>query len=424
MKKALVFIAFIILATGFAIVFLGNKPFADIAGENTAPAIVTTVLNDSLVNEDIAELEAMDRKFEAFMRKWQLKGASLSIMRNDSLLYCKGYGWADNNVPMEPGHILRVASVSKLITAAGIMLLQDRGLLNIRDRVFGEDGILSDSTYTAMISDKRCYDITVEHLLRHQGGFYRDPLFSSNDVRAQLKLDHCPTEMDFFNITLRHRLRFAPGTSQRYSNVGYLFLSKIIEKVSGMPYEDFICGQVLEPAGIFDMHIAGNYYADKRPNEVRYYTHEGDGKFVREYNGNCRQVERCYGGNNIPLLSGAGAWTASTAELARFVASIDAMPGVPEIISQTAFEQMVEYRDSVTYSLGWNDTCPEKGWSRTGTLAGTSALIRYFPDGECWIFVSNTSTWKGPGLARYTNALFEECRNRYSDKLPKRNLFY
>lgn len=190
-----------------------------------------------------------------------------------------------------------------------------------------------------------------------------------------------------------------------------------------MPYEDFIRKEVLAPAGCYDMHIAGSYYADKRYNEVRYYTHEGEGKFIEEYNNSGQMVERCYGGNNIPLLSGAGAWCGSPAEIARLVAAIDGRPEVEDIISQEAFDQMIEYFDKETFSLGWNDTDPAKGWKRTGTLAGTSALVMHFPDGECWVMITNTSTWRGPGLARYTEALFKQCRELYSDKLPERNLF-
>lgn len=214
-----------------------------------------------------------------------------------------------------------------------------------------------------------------------------------------------------------------PGSWQKYSNFGYLLLSEIIEKVSGKPYEQFIREEVLAPAGCYDMHIAGNYYEDRRPNEVRYYTHEGDGKYIEDYSDNGQMVERCYGGNNVPLLSGAGAWCGSTAEIARLVASIDGSPEVPDIISSTAFEQMIEYFDKETFSLGWNDTTPEKGWSRTGTLSGTSALVKRFPDGECWVLITNTSTYKGPGQARHTDALFKQCRELYSSKLPKRNLF-
>jgi CubicO group peptidase (beta-lactamase class C family) len=316
-----------------------------------------------------------------------------------------------------------MASVSKLLTATGIMVLQDKGMLNIKDTVFGERGILCDTLYTKLIKDRNYSKITVEHLLRHQGGFSRDPLFSSRDVKNQLQLDHAPEKEDFYNVVLNRRLRFVPGSWQSYSNLGYLLLSDIIEKVSGMPYEKFMQEEVLRPAGCYDMHIAGTYYKDKRDNEVRYYTHEGDGKFIEEYNGSGKIVERCYGGNNIPLLSGAGAWCGSPIEIARLVASIDGRGEVPDIISEESFRQMTEYLDTETFSLGWNDTNPAKGWSRSGTLSGTCALVKQFPDGECWILITNTSTWKGPGQARYTDALFKQCRELYSDKLPARNLF-
>ena len=409
------------LATAFVII---HKPVPKPEPLTLKPRIH---LNDSLSNSlsEFPELTGLDKRVRQYMRQWQIKGASLAVMRNDSLLYAKGYGWADEGEKksMEPSHILRMASVSKLITAVGIMVLQDRDSLSIKDTVFGPAGILNDSLFNAVIKDKNHHKITVEHLLRHQGGFYRDPLFSSNDVRKQMLLDHPPVKEDFYKLVLSHKLRFMPGDWEKYSNFGYLLLSEIIEKVSGRPYEEFIREEVLRPAGCYDMHIGGSYYSDRLDNEVRYYTHAGDGKYVEEYNGSGIMVERCYGGNNIPLLSGAGAWCGSPAEIARLVASIDGRPEVEDIISLEAVEQMTEYFDKETYSLGWNDTTPEKGWSRTGTLAGTSALVKYFPDGECWIMITNTSTWRGPSQARYTEDLFKQCRDLYRDKLPQRDLF-
>lgn len=408
----------IIIATASSIF---NKPIPKPA-EIKKPVVR---LNLTVTNADsqFPELEDLDKKIRYYMRKWQFKGASLAITRGDSLVYAKGYGIADEGVDMEPGHIMRMASVSKLVTAVGIMVLQDKGLLNIKDTVFGPSGILKDTLFKSVIKDKNHHKITVEHLLRHQGGFHRDPVFSSRDVRNQMQLDHAPEKEDFYRLVLSRRLRFVPGSWQKYSNFGYILLSDIIEEVSGMPYEEFMQKEVLAPAGCFDMHIAKTYYKEKRPNEVRYYTHEGDGQFIEEYNSSGKIVERCYGGNNIPLLSGAGAWCGSPIEIARLVASIDGDPGVPDILSADAVAQMTEYFDTETFSLGWNDTNPEKGWSRSGTLSGTCAYVKRFPDGECWILITNTSTWKGPKQASYTNELFRQCRTLYSSKLPKQNLF-
>lgn len=418
---AIIAVAAAIIVTAASVIFIRQIP------KSKPTSSLPPKLNLMLTNEmsEVQELAGLDKKMKNYLRKWFIKGGSLAIMRNDSLVYAKGYGWAEEEkeIPMEPGHIMRMASVSKLITAVGVMVLQDKGMLSIKDTVFGPSGILQGTQLDSLIKDKNCHKITIEHLLRHQAGFYRDPLFSSRDIMHLMQLDHAPEADDYFRFVLPKRLRFQPGEWQRYSNFGYLLLSRIIEEVSGKSYEDFIKEDVLRPAGVYDMHIAGIYYDDKRENEVRYYTHEGDGKFIEEYNNSGRIVERCYGGNNIPMLSGAGAWCGSPAELARLVASIDGRNEVPDIISKEAVEQMTGYYDKDTFSLGWNDTHPAKGWSRTGTLSGTTALVKYFPDGECWILITNSSTWKGPGQARYTDALFKQCRELYSAKLPAINLF-
>ena len=384
-------------------------------------------LNATLTNEmsDTSSLDGFDKMVKNYLTYWAINGASLSVMRNDSLLFAKGYGIADTNKEMQPGYILRMASVSKLVTAVGIMVLRDKGLLTLRDKVFGPDGILCDSIYNAAIKDTLYYRITVEDLLRHKGGFSKrggDPMFSTRWIMMQNGWTEVPTQERLMELQLKRRLRFVPGTAQEYSNFGYLALSMVIEKLSGTDYETFMQENVLRPAGCVDFHIAGNYYKHKLPNETRYYVQHDD-EPADEFNNSGRKVTRCYGGNNVTGLSGAGAWAASTPELALLVASIDGKPEVPDIITRESVDLMTEYFDESTYSLGWNDT-KDGYWTRTGTFAGTSALIKYFPDGECWIFISNTSTYKGPGLAHHTSELFDKLRAKYSSKLPARQMFY
>lgn len=415
------------LVATLIVVIAGKSAFGKRAPAERESRPVPVNLNVTLTNEmsDTSSLAGFDRMVKNYLTYWAIHGASLSVMRNDSLLFAKGYGEADSGLEMQPGNILRMASVSKLVTAAGIMVLQDRGLLNIKDHVFGPDGILNDSTYNAAIKDTLYYRITVEDLLRHKGGFSRrggDPMFSTRWIMMQNGWSEAPTQEQLMELQLKRRLKFVPGTAQEYSNFGYLALSMVIEKVSGMDYETFLQENVLRPAGCVDFHIAGNYYKHKLPNETRYYVQHDD-EPAEEFNNSGRKVTRCYGGNNVTGLSGAGAWAASTPELALFVASIDGRPEVPDIISRESVDLMTEYFDESTYSLGWNDT-KDGYWTRTGTFAGTSALIKYFPDGECWIFISNTSTYKGPGLARHTAELFDRLREKYSTRLPARNMFY
>jgi len=387
---------------------------------------VSADLNNYLSN-DMSRHDSLDMGVEAFMRKWKIRGSSLTIMRHDSLLYSKGFGCADELTlaPMTPGTIMRVASVSKLITATGIMVLKERGLLSLEDRVFGADGILSH--LDSCIRDTRYARITVEDLLRHEGGFttrrYGDPMFSSLTVQCRYHLPCAPSRETLTGALLSERLRYMPGTSQEYSNFGYLLLSEIIEEVTGEPYEYWMTNNVLEPAGCHDMHIAHNYYEERYPNETRYHMQTDDLK-VKEYNGSGKDVDRCYGGNDIRLLSGAGAWVTSSAELARFVASIDGDDTVPDIISEESVREMTYWFDENTYGLGWNDTNPDKGWVRTGTFSGTNAIVKYYPDGECWIMITNTNQWMGSKFSRYLSGLCKKMKAAYSRQLPERNLFY
>ena len=132
-------------------------------GQTPRPNRLNTLLTNEL--SDTSSLHPMDKEIETFLQRWCMKGASLAVMRGDSLLYAKGYGWADEEkgIKMSPGTLLRVASVSKLVTATGIMVLKERGLLDLEDKVFGPEGILNDECYTSAIRDKRYFRITVDN---------------------------------------------------------------------------------------------------------------------------------------------------------------------------------------------------------------------------------------------------------------------
>lgn len=386
-------------------------------------------LNDTLTNALSAqpELHAMDSIMQRYLKRWEIHGAQLAISRHDSLLYARGFGYADKDrkIPMEPSYIMRMASVSKLVTATGIMKLRDMGKIRLSDKVFGPKGILNDTFYVNSIRDKRYFDITVEQLLRHKAGFTNyagDAIFSTRYIMQQNHLTTPPDHRTLLRIVLRRHLGYTPGTAQRYCNIGYTLLSLIIEKRTGMSYENFMQRHVLNPAGCYDFHIAGNYLKDRRKNETVYYMHSSSVP-VPEFNNSGRMVVRCYGENDITTALGAGAWVASAAELCRLVASIDGDRTVPDVISPQAVKLMTQEMPDHQFSLGWNFTPRNRPWIRTGSLVGTSALVLRYPDGECWVFITNTSTWKGHKFSQDTMALFEKLRKRFGSKMPKRNMF-
>ena len=416
-KLIAILLPVVLLAGAFPLLLRGR------AEEPEKPEYVAD-LNSAIVNEDLPELRALDHSVDSFMTFWSLKGASLAIVRNDSLLYAKGYGYADASTPMAPGTIMRLASVSKLLTAVGIMKLQEEGKVFMDTPVFGPLGVLNK--YDPYIKDQNYYLITVEHLLRHQAGFTvrvgRDVMFSTLNFMRDWGLSEPPTPDFLVQKQVARRLLFVPGTSQEYSNFGYFLLSLIIEEVSGMPYADYMQEHVFAPAGCSGFRIGGNYLADRLPGESQYFM-QPDAELVPSFDGKYSAVDKCYGGNDITGLQGAGAWVGSAVELARLVSCIDGRGPLEDILSPESVRQMTAYYDDDTFGLGWVDCKPDGEWTRTGSFSGTSALVKVYPDGECWVFITNTSAWRGSRFTKNTAFLCKNLRRRFSAVLPRRDLF-
>ena len=399
--------------------------------EEEKTELAETVRNDwsdHLTNEmsSTPELAGMDRRIERFIGKWNIKGLSLAVTRNDSLLYAKGYGMADveEGRPMTPQNIMRLASASKLVTAIAIMRLAEEGKLNLDSKVFGPQGILNDSSYTNAIRDTRLFDVTVDHLLQHKGGFGMgagDPMFNTKDIIAARRLPGPPTNEELTEIVLGRKIAFTPGEGFRYSNFGYMLLSLVIERVSGQSYWDFVTEEVLHPAGCYRFRPATNYYAERNEDEVRYYG--PDNVPVEEWNGSGQMVERVYGGSNVNGLLGAGGWCASASDLARLVAATDKYPHVSNIISNRSIDFLTEYAKEGHMSRGWSEIDEHGKWRRTGTLSSTHTLIERFPNGECWVLITNSGVWTGHNFSRSMSQLVSDLRGAYSSLLPRQDLW-
>lgn len=372
------------------------------------------------------EIQEMERHVENFMRRWNLRGMQIAVSRNDSLLYTRGFGFADveKNKPMQANSTMRIASSSKLITGAAIAKLIEAGKLSLTDTVFGENGILDNKNFTDAIRDRRILSITVKDLLHHAGGFTLgagDPMFNTNEIIKVKKLDNAPSKEKLIEIVLGRRLGFQPGSGHRYSNFGYFLLSMIIEKISGNSYWDFVNENLFKPAGIRKIKPATNYYSEKYPEEVKYYA--PDDELIEEFNGSGRMVERTYGGTDIKSLMGAGGWVASAAELSRFVVSIDGDGRFKDVISRRSVEMMTDNDGEKFCGFGWTKADCKGNWMRSGTLASAHSLIQRFPDGECWVITMNTGVWRGYHFTRELQNLVNRCRANYSRFMPRRNLF-
>jgi len=349
----------------------------------------------------------IDRKVTRFMDRWELKGASLAIVKDGRLVYAKGYGEADqvNHKQVIPSNLFRIASVSKLITATAIMKLKEEGKLSLDDKVFGKDGILCDSIYLN-IKDKKYKKITVEHLLRHEAGFtsrVKDPIFRPVYVAKKMGVSAPADEETTIRYQLTKRLRYRPGSKVVYSNIGYVILSKVIEKVTHLSYENYVRNFILAPCGVYDMHLAHNFPEERYDNEVCYYEQNGACK-VSACDGSDREVYKCDGGNNVRGLSGAGGWVSSAAELLKFTSCIDGNDNKPDIISPESVKYMTK-RLNGKLPIGWMKIDYKNNWWRTGTLAGSTILLKKMDNGMSWVLMSNTSSWRGSKFPKAINGM-------------------
>lgn len=438
--------------------FVNRSGRGEAPGEEAAAGAIRwsdTISNGSSAT---ASLAGMDAAIETFMQKWHLKGMSVAVVRHDSLLFAKGYGYSDAETGerMDATSIMRMASASKLVTAVAVMKLVEEGKLSLDSRVFGLQGVVgkgrsadapaaTDSTggdsvagespargpgildvrdFTDRVADPRVADITVDHLLRHQGGFGRgggDPMFNTVEIIKAKRLKGAPDNRELTGIVLGRRLAFTPGSGRRYSNFGYMLLSLVIEKVSGMSYWDYVTKHVLEPAGAYHFRPATNYYTERHPREVKYYA--PDDELVEEFTGSGKMVTRVYGGSNVNALMGAGGWVASASDLARLVAAIDGEEGVKDVLTKKSVGLLTEYSETENMSRGWVEVDKSGKWIRTGTLSSTHALIEKFPDGDCWVLLTNSGVWTGFRFSSDMSRLVGRLRSAYGSSFPRRNLW-
>ena len=352
-----------------------------------------------------SEFAGVEKTINSVLRKWSIAGASVSIARDGKLVYARGFGYADTTLKAEtqPYNRFRIASISKLVTAVGIMKLREEGKLTLDDKVFGPDGILNDPYFNEP-KDKRVYGITVAYLLSHEAGWsqrYGDQMFMPTLIAEKMGLKPPVDTKTIVRFALDKRLQYTPGTSRAYSNLGYSILGLIIEKVSGMTYEDYCKKEILEPLGIYDMTIAGNLPSDKAPFEVTYYE-PSDIALKPSIYGTGVMVTPSYGGNDIKTLGGAGAWLATSPDLMRLLLSVDGFKTRPDILSEESIRFMTD-NDNGFAPVGWKATVNNGTWWRTGSFPGSAGMMKRQSDGLSWVVLFNSSAWNGPEIYSYIN---------------------
>jgi len=383
----------------FIIIFLGEIAisFSDKApNEKVIPSEEKLPVSLRLSNElsTYESMQEFDQQIKNFIKRWNIVGASIAVVKEERLIYAKGFGYADKeaNKKVEPKHLFRIASVSKLITAIAVMKMVENGELSLTDTVFGENGILNKPEFLD-IKNSEFKQITIEHLLSHTSGLTNrngDPMFMNMRIAKIMNKDLPISNEIIIQYVLKHRtLDYTPGTKAVYSNFGYAVLGSVIEEVTGTDYEDFVASQILNPLGIYDMHLGNSLPDQKFENEVKYYGLHSERKVLSSF-GSGEKVPKYYGGNNMENLGAAGGWIASPSELMKLLVAIDGFTLQKDILQDSTIFRMTNPRKGKR-PFGWTGTDKNGLWWRTGTLSGTSVLLKREESGISWVLVINTT---------------------------------
>jgi len=342
----------------------------------------------------VPEMTGVDSTILDFLEEWDVPGASVAISKDGRLVYARGFGYADTETQEEvmPYHKFRIASVTKPITSVSILSLMENNKLNLDDKVFGPQGILSDSMYS-FIRDTLSLDITVRDLLQHTGGWDRnesgDPMFNSLEIAYVMGVSPPPPPSTIIQYMLNYYLDFTPGTKYAYSNYGYCVLGRIIEKLTGMYYEDYAIEHIFRRIGANDIQLGKNLLKDAADKEVHYYDYAGAPLASSVY-GTGEKVKRPYGGFDLEAMDANGGWISTAADLIRFVLAVDGFDTRPDILSPATINIMrTPSSVNPNYAKGWivNNA---GNWWHNGSLPGTTALlVRTTKDRMCWAVLIN-----------------------------------
>lgn len=186
---------------------------------------------------DRFEVEAIDRFLAQTLEQKGQPGFSVAIVKHGEIVLTKGYGKRslEDGRPVETDTLFAIGSVSKQFTCAAILLLAEDGRLSVHDKV---------AKYYPNLT--RANDITLLDLMNHTSGYPDYYPLDFVDRRMRQPID--PDEL--LRQYAGGKLDFEPGSKYSYSNTGYILLGRVVEKVSGKPFGEFLAERIFQPLGM------------------------------------------------------------------------------------------------------------------------------------------------------------------------------
>jgi CubicO group peptidase (beta-lactamase class C family) len=345
----------------------------------------------------------VDRLFKEFTIRAHVPGAAWGIVIDGELAHAGAAGFRDvsTNAPADADTVFRIASMTKSFTAMSILKLRDEGKLSLDDPAERYVPELKDLKYPTSDSPR----ITIRHLLSHSEGFPEDnpwgdrQLADSDDQLTQMLKGGIP----FSN---------APGIAYEYSNYGFAILGRVVSRVSGKTYDQYVAENILRPLGMTSttLHATtvpanrlahGYRWEDDRWKEETLLEHGAFGSMggmmttVRDLSRYVSVFLSAWpprdGAETAPIRRASlremqQAWRPSGTSVAR-----DPSSGVLRLTS-----------GAYAFGLGVTQTCDFRTIvAHSGGLPGFGSLMRWLPDYGVGVIAFGNLTYTGWGRVGY-----------------------
>jgi CubicO group peptidase (beta-lactamase class C family) len=273
----------------------------------------------------VSELSAVTNDMLDFLNDNDIESAILGISRNGTIIYLRGFGYLDGDVELQENTMWRLASVNKTLTAAATQRLIKNSAFSVDDKAFnvsGNGGVLSVNPWGG-VGDSRIKDITIKHLLVHQGGWDRgevgDWTYNERDIADDMGVDSPPGRTRTLDWILGNSLQFKPGTDTQYSNIGFLSLGLIIEQESGSGLLTYFRNNIVTPNLWVEARSIrqGRTFRDQRDSREPWYREGGLARNVFDNKGD-DYVNPPYGSWDHEARIGQGGIIATAATMLTF----------------------------------------------------------------------------------------------------------
>lgn len=341
-----------------------------------------------IVREIYSEaVDSLDHYLNRYASHSRFNG-TVAVAKDGVVLFKKHHGYADmdKRIPVSDTSKFQLASVSKQFTAAAILKLYQEGRINL------------DSSITTYIPELPYKRVKIRHLLTHKSGF---PSYMWIIARHWNE-NYAPSNEDLVQMISEHpvRLRFKPGKRFNYSNTGYCLLASVVERTSGLSFDEFLKDRFFDPLNMKRTFAFSSSDTAYTPDMVKGYNYHRSGYHEVSLN----LMDGTYGDKGV----------FSTAEdLVKWTQALENGKVVDESLVKNAFsETFLDGGKEVEYGYGFR-IYTSNAYDmifHNGSWSGFRTTLRTFPeDGLTIVILTNNSFRDTGAMARnLTSAIYND----------------